>query len=49
MTEKGEEFLKRLREGVGGNDSIRPTGNPHQNIKYKPKPQSYQMRSKFKK
>ena len=47
MTERREEFLKRLREGVGGNDSIRPSGNPHQNLKYKP--QSYQMRSNIKK
>ena len=49
MTEKRGEFLKRLREGVEGNDSVRPSGNPHQNIKYEPKPQSYQMRSKIKK
>ena len=40
MTEKGEEFRRRLREGVQGNDSIRPSYNPHQNIKYT---KEYQM------
>ena len=41
MTEKGEEFRRRLREGVQGNDSIRPTFNPHKKIKYT---KEYQMR-----
>ena len=49
MTEKEEEFRKRLREGVQGNDSIRPSYNPHQNIPVKDaqRESQFQMRTKI--